>query len=500
MGHVPVWYEVMKLYDRIRRTLLRRPFFEIAIDDFRRWRGIGMLYAAAHLAKAIKATTDQPRIGVMLPTSGLFPIALLAAWRLGRTVVPLNYLLSKEDLAFVINDAGLDAVVTIGPMLDFAGPLPDHVKVIATEKIKYKGLPPRTRRVRMKDDEPAVILYTSGTSGRPKGVILTAGNLSANVDQIVEWVHFNRHDVMLGVLPQFHSFGLTVLTLMPLAVGCRSVYAAKFMPKKVLQLARKHKPTAMVGIPSMFNALRLAKSAKREDLASLRFTVAGGEPLSDAVSEGFLETFGIRICEGYGLTETAPCTNWCRPEEFRPHKVGKAMPRIEERIVGEDGSILGPEEDGEIRIKGPNVMPGYFNRPEETAAAFDEDGFFRTGDMGRMDADGFLSITGRIKEMLIIGGENVFPREIEEVLDKHPSVKSSAVIGVPDESRGEVALAFVELVDDATFDDTALRSHCREQLAQFKVPREIRCLKELPRNPTGKIVRRSLTPETSSEV
>jgi len=496
-AHGTVWYEVMKLHDRIRGMLLRRPFREVAVDDQRRWRGATMLYVAAHLAKAIESTTDRPRIGVMLPTSGLFPAALLAAWRLGRTVVPLNYLLSPEDLAFVIEDAGLDAVVTVGPMLNFTGQLPDGVTAIKMEQLKVKGLPPRTKRRPMADDEPAVILYTSGTSGRPKGVILTSGNLSSNIDQIVEWVKFDRTDVMLGVLPQFHSFGLTVLTLLPLAVGCRSVYAARFMPKRVLQLAREHRPTVLVGIPSMFNALRLAKSATRDDLSSLRFTVAGGEPLPDAVSDGFFETFGIRICEGYGLTETAPCTNWCRPDEYRAHKVGMAMPGIEERIVGENGEILGPEQDGEVRIKGPNVMPGYFNRPEETAAAFDEDGFFRTGDMGRMDADGFLSITGRIKEMLIIGGENVFPREIEEVLDAHPSVRASAVIGAPDESRGEVALAFVELVDDATFDVTSLRSHCRDRLPQFKVPREIRRLEELPRNPTGKIMRRALGPDTS---
>jgi long-chain acyl-CoA synthetase len=310
-------------------------------------------------------------------------------------------------------------------------------------------------------------------------------------------VHFNKRDVMLGVLPQFHTFGLTVLTLLPLCLGCRVVYTAKFMPKRILELAREHQPTAFIGIPSMYNALRLAKSATREDFASLRFAVAGGEPLPDAVSDGFHEVFGVRICEGYGLTETAPVANVCLPHEYRPHSVGRPVPGVEERIVADDGRILGPGEEGEIRIKGPNVMPGYFKRPEETAAAFDDDGFLRTGDMGRMDADGFLSITGRIKEMLIIGGENVFPREIEEVLDRHPSVKSSAVIGLPDVSRGEVPLAFVELVEGAEFDETALRSHCRETLAQYKVPREIRLLAELPRNPTGKIMRRGLTPETA---
>ena len=213
------------------------------------------------------------------------------------------------------------------------------------------------------------------------------------------------------------------------------------------------------------------------------------------MADGFREVFGIRISEGYGLTETAPVTNWCRPEEFRPHSVGKSLEGIEERIVSEDGEILGPNQDGEIRIKGPNVMPGYFNRPEETAAAFDEDGFFRTGDMGRQDEDGFVYITGRIKEMLIIGGENVFPREIEEVLDKHPSVHASAVVGLPDDSRGEVAIAFVENEEGMDFDEAALRSYCREHLAQFKVPREIRHIEELPRNPTGKILRRALLPE-----
>ena len=489
----------MDLHDRIVRSLKRRPFHEIVIDDLRRWRSLMLLLVGRHLAARIAATTDRQRAGVMLPTTGLFPAAVLAGWRLGRTVVPLNYLLSTDDLAFVIDDAEIDTVVTVNKMLEFTGPLPDGVKPILMDEMNFKGLPPASTRKRLPEGEAAVLLYTSGTSGRPKGVILTDANLQANIDQVVEWVKFEKSDVMLGVLPQFHTFGLTALTLLPLCLGCRVVYTAKFMPKRILELAREHKPTAFIGIPSMYNALRLAKSAKREDFASLKFAVAGGEPLPDAVSDGFNEVFGVRICEGYGLTETAPVANVCLPHQYRPHSVGRPVHRVEERIVADDGRILGPGEEGEIRIKGPNVMPGYFKRPEETAAAFDEDGFFRTGDMGKFDEDGFLSITGRIKEMLIIGGENVFPREIEEVLDKHPSVKSSAIIGQPDPSRGEVPLAFVELVEGAEFDETSLRSHCRETLAQYKVPREIRMLEALPRNPTGKIMRRALSPETPGE-
>jgi long-chain acyl-CoA synthetase len=297
---------------------------------------------------------------------------------------------------------------------------------------------------------------------------------------------------MLGVLPQFHTFGLTVLTLLPLAIGCLAIYTARFVPRKLVALARTHRPTVLVAIPSMYGALRLVKEATKEDLASLRYVVSGGEPLPQAVSDTFFERFGIRISEGYGLTETAPVTNWCLPEEWKWRSVGRPLKDVTERIVDTDEKDVAAGDEGEIRIQGPNVMAGYWNLPQETKAVFDEKGFFRTGDMGRIDSDGHLFITGRIKEMMIISGENVFPREIEEVLDLHPSVKASAVIGMPDESRGELPIAFVELKEGESFDEVALRTWCRENLAQFKVPREIRLLDPLPRNPTGKIMRRSL--------
>jgi long-chain acyl-CoA synthetase len=483
---------------RIRFNLIRSPLRKVVIDDQRTWRGITMWMLAQNLGKAIREQTDAKRIGLMLPTSGLFPAGLIASWGEGRTAVPLNYLLSRDDLKYVAQDAGLDTVITVGPMIDFVGGLPDGLKPIQLEKLKI-GFPPLRRAQRPAAEDTAVILYTSGTSGRPKGVVLTHKNLMSNVEQVRTWASFTRKDVLFGVLPQFHSFGMTVLTLMPLSVGCGVVYSARFIPKKVIGLIRKHRPTAMLGIPAMYNALRMQKSLCAEDVESLRYLVSGGEPLSDAVYESFKKKTGREICEGYGLTETSPVTNWCLPWENRRGTVGRFLPKIEYKIVSEqDGRTLGPNEDGEVRIKGPNVMKGYFNLEEETQAVFDDEQFFRTGDMGRVDDDGFLAITGRIKEMLIIAGENVFPREIEEVLNGHPSVKDSAVIGQSDPSRGEVALAFVELVDGASFDATDLRSFCRDRLAQFKVPREVRCLKDLPRNPTGKIVRRQLSPDTPS--
>ena len=489
--------DMADLGTRIRATLLRSPGRTVVTDDQRSWKGLTLWLLSQNLRKMIRRQSDAERIGVMLPTSGLFPAALVAAWAEKRTVVPLNYLLSRDDLEYVARDAGLDAIVTVQPMIDLVGGLPDGIEAIRVEDVKL-GVPPLRRSSRSTPDDLAAVLYTSGTSGRPKGVMLTHGNLSANVEQVREWASFTRDDTLFGVLPQFHSFGMTVLTLMPLAVGCHVVYSARFIPKKVLDKIRTHRPTAMLGIPSMYNALRMQKSLCEDDFSSLRYIVSGAEPLSDDVYEGFKKKTGREITEGYGLTETAPVTNWCLPDQNRRGTVGRSLPLIETRIVGEDGTTLGLNVDGEVRLRGPNVMKGYFNLPEETAAAFDEDGFFRTGDMGRIDEDGFLSITGRIKEMLIIGGENVFPREIEEVLNCHPSVHESAVIGQPDSSRGETALAFVEIADGCTFDDTQLRAHCRERLPQFKVPREIRALAQLPRNATGKIVRRKLSPETQA--
>lgn len=489
----------MELLSTIRRQLLLRPLRPVVVDDLRTWRGIDLMVVAWHLAREIERASAAERIGVLLPTSGAFPAAAIAAWTVGRTIVPLNYLLSRSDLEYVARDAGLDAVVTVGPMLDFIqGPLPG-LSEIRVDRMSFKGLPPVRMTNPLRRDDVAIVLYTSGTSGRPKGVMLTGGNVGANVRQCQQWVDFGPRDRILGVLPQFHSFGLTVLTMLPLATGASAVYTARFVPRKLVELARAHRPTALVAIPSMYNALRLLKDATPEDFRSLRFAVSGGEPLPEAVFEGFREKFGIEINEGYGLTETSPVTNWCRPAEQRRGCVGRALPGIDQRIVAPDGRVLGPQEDGEVRMKGANVMRGYLNLPDETAAVFDEHGYFRTGDMGRLDEQGFLSITGRIKEMLIIGGENVFPREIEEVLNRHASVKDSAVIGMPDPMRGEVALAFVELKEGASFDEAALKAHCREHVAGFKVPRDVRLVKELPRNPTGKIMRRKLSPEVRSE-
>jgi long-chain acyl-CoA synthetase len=470
------------------------------VDDKRSYKSIEILIGALHVAAAVGPRCESKTIGLLIPTSGAFPIAALAGWMLGKVVVPLNYLLKPDELQFVIDDCQTDTVVTVQPLLDHLGADPRVKNLMRLEDMSFKGVPAPLWPAHASKDDLAVLLYTSGTSGKPKGVMLTHGNISANIRQCCEWVNIGKKDVMLGILPQFHSFGLTVLTLLPLTVGARAVYTARFVPHKIVGLFREHRPTVFIGIPSMFGALLTAKSAKPDDFSSLRCAVSGGEPLSDDVSERFKERFGVTISEGYGLTETSPATNWCRPWEYRPHSVGMALPGIDTRIVSlESEQDLGANEEGEIRFRGPNIMQGYFNRPDESKAAFDERGYFRTGDIGKLDDDGFLSITGRLKEMLIVGGENVFPREIEEVLNRHPSVHASAVLGLTDPVRGEVPVAFVETEDDAEFDERALKNWCRESLAGYKVPRDIRKVDALPRNPTGKIMRRELKPLLESD-
>ncbi len=482
----------MDLLARLQRNLLLRPQHLAVVDDWRRWRAFEIYVAALHLAREIEQTTAGPHVGLMLPTSGLTPVGILATWMLGRTIVPINYLLRTADRDHIIEDAQLDAVITVTALIEQFGDLPPHIRQIRVDRMTFRGLPPLRRPVSCGDDHLAALLYTSGTSGRPKGVMLSAGNLAANVRQCVEWASLPRRTVVLGVLPQFHCFGLTVLTLLPLWLGAKAVYTARFVPKKVLELMREHRPDIFLAVPSMLNSLLHAKGATHDHFASVTYMVSGGEPLPESVFTGFQERFGITLNEGYGLTETSPVANWCRPADHKRGSVGPPLPGVQERIVALDGRTLGVGEEGEVRIKGPNLTRGYYRLDAQTAAAFDEEGYLRTGDIGRIDADGHLFITGRVKEMMVIGGENVYPRTIEEVLDRHPGVLSSAVIGLPHPGRGEVPVAFVEMAADVPFEETRLRAHCRAHLAPYQVPRRVIRLERLPRSPTGKIQRDEL--------
>ena len=487
-------------------SILRHGLFrarKTAIVDDRAEYSYGKLMLGTwHMASQIEKQTQNQHVGIMLPPSGAFPMTLLATWLLGRTAVPLNYLLSDEELKYVIEDSGIDTIFTLGKLVEAipgASGIPEQVNLVHVDEIDFKGMPRPRLPKRVAPDDCTVILYTSGTSGKPKGVMLTEQNLRTEVEAIDDAAQGLEIETFLGVLPQFHSFGLTALTLWPLYRGNKIVYSARFAPRKLHQLIRKHRPNVFFGVPAMFNAMLSLKKAEPADFASLQFSVAGGEPLPRAVCDKLQERFQLPVYEGYGLTETAPVTNCNVPGKTKTGTVGKALAGIRNVIVDDDGNVLGPNQDGEILIVGNNVMKGYYNLDELTEEVMTDvelDGkqvrAFKTGDIGHVDDDGFLAITGRKKEMLIVSGENVFPREIEEVLDQHESVNASAIIGMKSETRGELPLAFVELNEGHEFDEQALKTFVRDRIAPFKVPKEIRVIDELPRNPTGKIMRRQL--------
>jgi len=472
---------------------LRHPRRVAIIDDRRSWRYLDLVGGALHLARHIKRTTDARHIGVMLPTSGAFAMATIAAWMLDRVIVPINYLLGPAERQYIADDSGIDLLITAQVMIEHLGDPPTGVTVTKLNEMDFNGVPPlRLPPMFKRDDRLAALLYTSGTSGKPKGVMLTHRNLRSNVEAAVEHATITTADTFIGVLPQFHAFGLTVLTLIPLAIGSRVVYTARFVPAKLVQLIEQHRPDIIIAIPSMYNALLNVKKAGPQSFESIRLAVSGAEPLSVDTHQRFQEKFNVNILEGYGLTETSPGVAWSLPDKNQRGAVGPVLPGMEVRIIDNEGNPLPAGREGEIVIKGPNIMAGYYNMPDKTAEVIDADGYFHTGDMGTLDERGLLHITGRIKEMLIIGGENVFPREIEEALTQHESVSAAAVVGRQDPSRGEVPIAFIELIEGQSFDEAALRAHCREHLAGFKVPKEIRVLEELPRSPTGKILRRDL--------
>ncbi len=490
------------LYQALRHAL--RP----AVTDDRATLNYGkLLIGSLHLARAIERATDRPNVGLLLPTSAGYPLALLACWLAGRVPVPINFLLSRADLHHVLGDAEVDTVLTVEPMLKHleetlgSDPLPTNVNAMKLEEVKFKGLPPLRWPRNPGGDELAALLYTSGTSGKPKGVELTHANLYHNVTASITHAGLNERCVFLGILPQFHTFGLTILTLLPMYLGARMVYTARFNPRKIVELMREHRPDVFVAIPSMYHALGVVKSATPDDFASLRFVISGAEPLSPTIVQHFRERFNVHILEGYGLTETSPVANWSTPEHHRERSVGRPLPGVLNLILDENNQPVGSDVDGEIALSSPSVMRGYRHLPELTESVFLQVTppggdkpvkAFRTGDIGRIDGEGFLYITGRKKEMLIIGGENVFPREIEEALDAHESIQASAVVGRKDPSRGEEPIAFVELREGFTFDDKALIKHLRDRLPPFKVPREIRLIDALPRNATGKLLRRQL--------
>jgi long-chain acyl-CoA synthetase len=345
----------------------------------------------------------------------------------------------------------------------------------------------------------AALIYTSGTSGLPKGVILTYQNLQSVIDAAIEYADLKGKHRFLGVVPPFHSLGLTATVLAPIQLGALTVYLARFNPTAVMNAIREHDLSLLFAVPSMYGALLHMKNAAAEDFKNIYAAISGGEPLPEATRERFKQRFGIPLYEGYGLTETSGVIAVNVPQAARPGSVGRLLPGASARFVDDDGKDMPGGESGEIWLKGPEIMKGYYNLPKETAEILTGDAYFKTGDIGKIDSEGFLYITGRKKELIIIAGEKASPREIEDMLLRHPAVQDVAVIGKKDPSRGEIVVAFVIVREGMEVKPEELKDHCRnEALAQWKIPREIVFVKDLPRSPTGKVLKRVLVEQLAN--
>ena len=476
----------------------RFPSKPAVVDPTRRLTFQQLTTFAAAMRGILAKETDCPRLGLMLPSSAAMAGSFYGALWAGKTAVPLNFMLPPQELGVVVADAQIDTVVTIEHFAKMVQAWP--VKSLCLERLGLSsevlagGLrkwpdPPQVDA----HDDVAVMLYTSGTSGTPKGVCLSHDNLDSNARACIEHARMNPEQRFVGVIPQFHTFGLTALLIVPVTLGATVYYLPRFSPAGLAANIQENDISIILAVPSMYSALARLKDVPGGAFKSLVLAISGGEPLADRTARLFLDRFGLELLEGYGLTETSPVLSINVPWSHKPGSVGRAIPRTRLRVVDDNGDDLPVGQPGEILARGPGIMKGYYRKPDETRAVLDAAGWFRTGDMGALDAEEFLTITGRKKEMIIVGGENVYPREVENVLIDHPAVAEAAVLGRQDPSRGEVVVAYAILAEDRTASEIELREYCREHLAGYKVPRRIRIAADLPRGPTGKILKRALT-------
>lgn len=468
------------------------------IDDKGQYTYQQLAAAAAGLGMYLSVQTDRPSVGLLLPPSAGFAASFYGTLLSGKSVVPINYLLGDREIAHVVSDSGIDTVITI-PQLAARVENAD-LKIVDLSQLPQT--PPAALTPHFPNptpDDTAVLLYTSGTSGLPKGVILTYGNLQSDVDASIEAADLQHRHKFLGVIPLFHAFGLTAGLLAPVQLGSTVVFLSRFSPVAMVNAIRDHGLSIVFGVPAMYGAVAHLKNASPEDFKSIYAMLSGGDALPSTLREGFKARFGVPLYEGYGLSETSPVVAINTPQVNRAGSVGKLVPGAQAKIIDDNGNPVGPNQEGEVWLKGPMVMKGYHNLPNETAASLTADGYFKTGDLGKLDDDGFLYITGRKKDLIIVSGEKAVPREIEETLARHPAVAEAAVVGKKDSSRGEVVVAFCTLKPGQSASADQLRTFARDQnLATFKVPREVYIVEELPRSPTGKVLKRVLAEKANA--
>jgi long-chain acyl-CoA synthetase len=450
---------------------------------------------------AARGVAPGDRVGLMLPNVPQFPVLYYGVLRAGAVVVPMNPLLKAREVEYYLSDSGAKLIFAWHATADEAAKGAEAVgaDVVPIAPAAFDRLlgdhPPQTAVAGRADDATAVILYTSGTTGKPKGAELTHANLVRNAAvTATTLLRLEPDDVVMGCLPLFHSFGQTCGLNAAVSSGACLTLLPRFDPSKALEVIQRDRVTLFEGVPTMYVALLNHPQRGDYDVGSLRLCVSGGAALPVEVLRGFEDAFGCIILEGYGLSETSPVASFNHPDRDRkPGSIGTPIQDVEMRLVGPLGEDVPTGEVGEIAIRGHNLMKGYWQREDATREAV-PDGWLRTGDLARQDEDGYYFIVDRKKDLIIRGGYNVYPREIEEVLYEHPAVAEAAVVGIPHPTHGEEVGAAVVLKPGAEATPAELRAFCSERVAAYKYPRHVWLEAVLPKTATGKVLRREVQP------
>ena len=446
------------------------------------------------------------KVSILLPNVLEFYLSYFGAMQLGAVAHPLNIHLKPGELAYILEHAESRALLTRSDLLPLAtealAPLPAPPVVLtidgehppARDFWALHAAAPAVAAVPVEPEDESVLIYTSGTTARPKGVLLTHRNLIADARYLVEGHGFTERDRALAVLPLFHVNGMEVTMVMPLSIGASVVLPERFRASTFWQTIAQYQVTWFSAVPTIYAILlNTPTDLTGLDLSSLRFGMSAAAPLPRAVHEAFEARFGCPILEGYGLSEATDHST-CNPPPPGTRKVGSIGRCMghEMRVVDDANRPLPPGVEGEIVIRGENLMKGYYKDPAATAQAIDADGWLHTGDLGTVDEEGYFFVTGRKKELINRAGEKIAPREVEEVLYRHPDVRDAAVIGVPHPLYGEEVKAYVALGPGATTTPEEIMAFCRPHLAEFKLPKSVEFIPAIPRSPSGKIVRRHL--------
>lgn len=470
--------------------------------------------AAAMLSNAGIRKGDV--VSLLMPNSAEYIIGYFACWNLGALAGPVNSLLKEHEIEFVTNNSEAKAILVNSDFLPHIEKIPDrlpHLKSVivfddeatATKEwcrkpdreggeLKERALPDGQASDLIHRDDDAIIIYTSGTTGKPKGCLLTHGNVIANARQISQWLNFTEADRLLTIMPLFHMNAVSVTTLSALYAGGSTVISPRFSASRFWNVVSDYQITSFGSVATMLSMLLntypagVPEGLKTEQL---RFAMCGSAPVPAEVMNKFEDTFNCPVIEGYGLSEST-CRSTFNPPDKRRRPGSCGLPIGNEMRVVDDNDNEVPEgELGEIVLRGENILKGYFKNRDATERAF-RGGWFHTGDVGYRDKDGFFYIVDRKSDMIIRGGENIYPREIDEVLYQHPAVLAAATIGVPDLLYGEEVAAFIVLKEGVKLTEAELIEHCQAELADYKCPKTVRFVKDIPKGPTGKLLKREL--------